>query len=459
MMQYNQISPSFTPRINKVSKKKAGGNRFVKLYEDAAVSRRHKEIQAMESFERDKNLTFQPRTNRQRNKSLNVKSGKERLEDLYLHGKEMRERLENTRKMLEKNLDFKPRTNSHINKSLPSRSLYVDREEQLRIQRHREMLKEEAEMAECTFKPNVRNTEKGRHPMISPVRSPSSRSSGEDIYSRLYDQAKELRERRQQLELDAELLQASKRTKSISGNENHVFSRLYENARDWNKKKKIEEDISNKKRAEQEWLSNEKECTYHPRITTSPPYLHNQSISGSSDNSWRSISDPYTRLHEDAHARIGRRESEAQERAGLDMQCTFHPKINNYNLKAHGNTYDDDGESADNNITGHLNPTQVYEDDIVENIDSEEVVDVSVLPKHQLVDNFVKDDGDSYQNAYEQEQANREKVKVAEETEKVAGSNQREDDNTSDSDLSSDEDPTFAKRRLASWNSDEESDG
>jgi len=302
------------------------------LYQIAEKQRKHVEEQRTRYM--DVECTFEPKTNRRKSiGSSQEKTGQERLNALYEHGKKIYEKREELKKEKDAELTFIPKTNTihSDNASVVSRAsstashLYPSKEMMQRKREAMEKIKAEKELEGCTFSPSTINRE---NKFVK-------QSKGKPTFERLYDEARLARERKrdlveqehqkqkqEQLERQREKNQVNK---NLGNNEEGVFTRLIKDSKAWSESRDEIERQARARRIRHEWETNKSECTFHPQISPSAKEKSHQSYSDRDD--------PFDRLYHDAGYRIDKRDIESIERFGLDMQCTFHPKINRKSLE------------------------------------------------------------------------------------------------------------------------------
>jgi hypothetical protein len=374
-------APSFKPSINKVSKKEldkaAAVSRFEALYANALTHQR--ELKKRQETARDAECTFEPRVNATPGHGkggAGGSTGPERLEELYKHARAAEEKRRQQQENSLRQLTFRPAINKasadkysrggDIAKMCPDPAEIkskLARLEETRLAR---------EMQGCTFAPRV---------SVQPGAEPARRAAG-DVHSRLYEHAKqravELAQQRQDSlavppqHPDLSLTQGAAATSSNSssssssaraaGHEHEqqrtpasgeapaspassarsartgisarsagkvvtpetlkTFARLYREGKESTARKLKEEREGAARRASSEWERNRSECTFTPSIPDASRALAERSRPHAA-----AAQDIFERLHAESSAKQLQREIDAQDRLGLDLACTFSPRI------------------------------------------------------------------------------------------------------------------------------------
>ena len=325
-------TPTFTPVTSShqvptklVLDDKTKQERFEKLYK-AAMEKQDK-IDELNATYTPVECTFEPKTNSEGSKDGYSKA---RLEELYEEGKRRYVEREEAKIELEQQFSFTPRTNTAFMSRtglVSSRTveghgstLYPSKADLGRRQRELEEQRQHKEMQGCTFAP-ITNKRKGR-----------MKRKGK-AYLRLYKHAQELREKKEDLidRMTAQIMQRSSDTQHSKTSgfadeqgdttpKESVFERLYENGVSKLQMLANNEEVAKIRRKEEEWQENEPECTFTPKISKVAQSL----------NSDRSALDSFTRLYVDAELRKDKLDYQTQTTQGLNLQCTFHPKINEH---------------------------------------------------------------------------------------------------------------------------------
>jgi hypothetical protein len=373
-------APSFKPSINKVSKKEldkaAAVSRFEALYASAVTHRR--ELKKRQETARDAECTFEPRVNATPGHGkggAGGSTGPERLEELYKHAKAAEEKRRQQQENSLRQLTFRPAINKasadkysrggDIAKMCPRPAEIKSKQARL------EEIRLAREMQGCTFAPRV---------SAQPGAEPARRAAG-DVHSRLYEHAKqraaELAQQRQDSlavlsqHPDLSLTQGAAATTSDSsssssaraaGHEHEqqrtpasgeapaspassarsartgasarsagkvvtpetlkTFARLYREGKESTARKLKEEREGAARRASSEWERNRSECTFTPSIPDASRALAERSRPHAA-----AAQDIFERLHAESSAKQLQREIDAQDRLGLDLACTFSPRI------------------------------------------------------------------------------------------------------------------------------------
>jgi hypothetical protein len=377
-------APSFKPSINKVSKKEldkaAAVSRFEALYASAVAHQR--ELKKRQETARDAECTFEPRVNATPGHGkggAGGSTGLERVEELYKHAKAAEEKRRQQQENSLRQLTFRPAINKtsadkysrcgDIAKMCPEPSEIKSKQARL------EEIRLAREMQGCTFAPRV---------SAQPGAEPTRRAAG-DVHSRLYEHAKqraaELAQQRQDslaippqhpdLSLTQGAASSNSRSSSGGGGSSTVpapgreheqqgtpllgeapaspassarsvrtgatgrpagkvvtpetlktFARLYREGKESTARKLKEEREGAARRASSEWERNRQECTFAPSIPEASRLLAERRRPPA-----RAAQDIFERLHAESGAKQLQREIDAQDRLGLDLACTFSPRI------------------------------------------------------------------------------------------------------------------------------------
>jgi hypothetical protein len=376
-------APSFKPSINKVSKKEldkaAAVSRFEALYASAVTHQR--ELKKRQETARDAECTFEPRVNAtpgHGKAGAGGRTGPERLEELYKHARVAEEKRRQQQENSLRQLTFRPAINKasadkysrggDIAKMCPEPAEIKSKQARL------EEIRLAREMQGCTFAPRV---------SAQPGAEPARRAAG-DVHSRLYEHAKQrAAELAQQLQdslavppqhPDLSLTQGAAATASNSSSSSSsssaraaaheheqqrtpasgeapaspassarsartgasarsagkvvtaetlkTFARLYREGKESTARKLKEEREGAARRSSSEWERNRSECTFTPSIPDASRALAERSRPPAA-----AAQDIFERLHAESSAKLLQREIEAQDRLGLDLACTFSPRI------------------------------------------------------------------------------------------------------------------------------------